>query len=291
MTDAFPGRAYDLSSLAAKKPPEPSVGAPDGVIVDVTESTFNSVVETSRTVPVVMLLYTQWESASTTLRTTLEKLAAEYGGRFVLARTDAEANPRIAEVFQAQRYPVVLAVLGGQPVPLFEGNYPEEQVKQLLEQVLMAAAQTGITGTVSADTEAKEPELPPHHAEGLAAIEAGDWDAAEAAYKAAISDNPQDVEAKAALEQVAWMRRMEGVDLGATIEAAQVGDVPSQLAAADAELATGQMMTAFSRLLGLVLEGGDGREPARKRLLEYFEMIGGAPEVTKARQLLAMYLN
>ena len=67
-------------------------------------------------------------------------------GRWLLARIDAEANPQIAQAFQAQSVPTVVAVLAGQPLPLFQGAYPRDQVRAVLDQVLAAAEANGITG-------------------------------------------------------------------------------------------------------------------------------------------------
>ena len=78
-------------------------------------------------------------------------------------------------------------------------------MRQILDQLLAVAAQNGITGTVppeAATGPEPEPELPPLHAAGLAAIETGDYVTAEAAYRQALKENPGDAEAKAALAQV-----------------------------------------------------------------------------------------
>lgn len=290
MTQPYTGGVVDLGAFSS----QPTAPAPEGVVIDVTDATFQAVVEQSRTVPIVVDLWATWCQPCRTLSPILEKLAAEFGGRFVLAKLDVDANPQVAAAFQVQSIPTVVAILNGQVVPLFQGAYPESQVRQVLEQLMQLAVQQGVTGTVAAgDPEAApaEPELPPHMAAGLDALEVGDFDAAEAAYKAQLKENPGDSEAKAALLQVGWMRRIDGVNPATVIAAARAGDLESQLAAADAELATGQMTAAFDRLIALVRAGGDFREPARARLVEYFEIAGpGIEEVAKARRDLATAL-
>ncbi|HHW82843.1 MAG TPA: tetratricopeptide repeat protein [Actinomycetales bacterium] len=295
MTQPIRG-AVDLSALKSAQT-APTTPAAGGVVVDVTDATFSQVVQQSTTVPVVVDLWAEWCQPCKTLGPILEKLAAEYGGRFLLAKVDVDANPQVASAFQVQSIPTVVALLAGQPVPLFQGAYPESQIRQVLDQLLQVAAQNGITGTVAptdanaAPEEPAEPELPPHHAAGLAAIEAGDYDTAEAEYTAAVKENPGDSEAKAALLQVAWMRRLQEIDdPAAAIANAVPGDLDSQLTAADAELASNNISAAFERLLTLVREGGDNREPARVRLVEYFDILGTAPEVTAARRALASAL-
>lgn len=291
MTQPISG-AVDLSALKTAAPSS-SASAAGGVIVDVTDATFAEVVQQSATVPVVIDLWAEWCQPCKTLGPILEKLATEYGGKFLLAKVDVDSNPQIAQAFQVQSIPTVVALLAGQPVPLFQGAYPESQIRQVLDQLLQVALQNGVTGTVTpaadddADAEPVEPELPPLHAVGLEAIEKGDFDAAETAYKAALKENPGDGEARVALLQVDWMRRLEGVDLAATIAAAKDGDLRTQLDAADAEVASGAMVAAFNRLLTLVRGGGDNQELARARLVEFFDIVGNTPEVSAARRELA----
>ena len=79
---------------------------------------------------------------------------------------------------------MVVALVGGQPVPLFTGAVPEQQVREVFAQLLQLAAQNGVTGSSQVDgarpqpadeAEAAEPALPPLHAEAFDAIEAGDY--------------------------------------------------------------------------------------------------------------------
>ena len=94
--------AVDLSSLAA---PPPAAGGettsvPDGVVVDATLSNFQEIVQRSVQVPVIMDLRSARSPASTELSTTMQTLAGEYGGKFLLARADVDAHPQIAQAFQ-----------------------------------------------------------------------------------------------------------------------------------------------------------------------------------------------
>ena len=51
----------------------------------------------------------------------LERLAAEYNGRFVLAKIDVDANQMLMQQFGIQGIPAVFAVVAGQALPLFQG--------------------------------------------------------------------------------------------------------------------------------------------------------------------------
>src|SRR5699024_1604789 len=94
--------------------------ASSGAIVDVSESTFQAeVVEKSNQVPVVVDLWADWCGPCKQLSPVLEKLANEGNGSWILAKIDVDQNQRIAQLFQAQSIPMVIAIAGGQPVDAF----------------------------------------------------------------------------------------------------------------------------------------------------------------------------
>jgi len=291
--------AIDLSSLGRPAAPPPGgQPAPDGVVVDVTEATFGDVVQRSVEVPVVVVLWAAWSEASTTLVADLVALATEFGGRFLLARVDADLNPQIAQAFGAQSVPAALAVLKGQPVPLFQGAASREDIRAVLVQLLEAAAANGVTGTVAVapvvqEEQPAEPPLPPLHQAAYDAIEVGDLVAAQAAFSQAITENPRDEEATAGLAQVELMQRTSTLD-PAVVQAAAAdeSDLDAQLAMADLELMSGQVAEGFDRVLGCVRRlSGPEKDTARLRLLSLFTVVGDADARTlAARRALASAL-
>ncbi|TDE95999.1 tetratricopeptide repeat protein [Occultella glacieicola] len=296
--------AVDLSALAGPPPGKqpaaaagPSGGG--GAVIDVTEATFNDVVQKSAQVPVVVALYQNAEANSDQLMPVLTELAGSYAGRFLLARVDVATSPRIAQAFQVQAVPSVLAVMKGQPLPLFQGAYPAEQIRQVLDELLRVAAENGVSGQVDASVEepaeAPEPELPPLIQAAYDAIEADDLDGAAAAFEQALKENPADAEAKAGLAQVNLLRRLNGVDAIGALNAARdaaAGDVPVQLTAADVEIGAGQLAAGFARIIGVIrVTAGQERDEARLRLLDLFLLApDDAPELLKARRDLAVAL-
>lgn len=305
--------AVDLSSLrnrpnpaAAAAPGAPAPGAPAlaDVVVDATDETFGQILEISRTVPVVVDLWAEWCGPCKQLSPIIEKVTRELGGRVLLAKVDVDANPQLAQSFRAQSIPMVVAVIAGQPVPMFTGAVPEEQVREVFAQLLQVAAQNGVSGTlsvgagagdVSDDAEpAEEPPLPPLHAEAFAAIENGDYAAAIRAYEKALAENPRDEDAIAGLGQVRLLDRVQGLDLQQARAAAAEAplDVSAQFAVADLDLAGGHVDDAFGRLLDLFAQlPSDDRAPVRERLVELFGLIGAAdPRVVTARNRLSSLL-
>src|SRR6516162_9724971 len=120
-------------------------GETSAFVIDVTEETFNTeVAARSRTTPVIVDLWADWCGPCKQLSPVLEKLANEADGAWVLAKIDVDANPRLAQAFQAQSIPMVVAVIGGQLVDAFLGAMPEAQVRQWISQVLAVAEKMGV---------------------------------------------------------------------------------------------------------------------------------------------------
>ncbi|NRD25576.1 tetratricopeptide repeat protein [Frigoribacterium sp. VKM Ac-2836] len=283
--------------------PAPAAGqvAVPGLVLDATDETFTQVLEISNTVPVIVDLWAEWCGPCKQLSPVLDKLVGEYAGRLLLVKVDVDANPQLTQAFQAQSIPAVAAVIGGRPVQLFVGALPEAQVRDVFEQVLELAAQNGVTGTAVVDgapvdeADEVEPEpLPPHHQDAYDAIDRGDYAAAITAYKTAIAQDPRDQLAVAGLAQVSLLERLQGASLADVRAAAAAAptDLDAQLDVADLDLSGGHIEDAFDRVL-TVFPSLDppGRDVARARLLEYFEIVGvDDPRVATARRRLAMLL-
>lgn len=291
--------AVDLSGLV-RRAAEPSRPAGDGtapssLVVETDDASFQSVLELSTRVPVIV------EFIAPGLSSALGPVVESYAGRLVLAVVDGSVNPQLAQAFQVREVPTVAAIIGGRPVSLFVGMPQDAEVRQVLDELLQLAAENGVTGTVpagepadeQAETEPEPEPLPPHHQEAFDAISAGDYPAAIAAYRQAITENPRDQLAVAGLAQVSLLERLAGTTAGDIRDAAAArpDDVDAQLAVADLDMSGGHLDDAFARLLELFARvAGDDRDRIRTRLVDYFEIAGDDPRVPAARVRLASLL-
>ena len=290
----------DAAAKAAQQPPGDDGGRATenhAAIVEATEANFQEVVEKSLQVPVVVDLWATWCEPCKQLSPALEKLAREYNGAFLLAKVDVDANPRIAQLFQVQSVPMVIAIAGGQPVDGFAGAQSEPQLRQWIDSLLnqLRDQLPGINAaeqTPGSEEPEEEPE-DPRFTRAEDALERGDFAEAEAAYQEILAGEPNNEQAKAALMQVRFTARAEQADPSAIDRAdANLDDIDAQLAAADAEVAIGKIDEGFNRLIQTVKRtSGDERNRVREHLVEIFDVFPeGDERVIKARRNLASAL-
>jgi len=297
--------AIDLGALAQSRKAQSVASdslanAPAGVVVDVNEEDFQQkVIDISKTVPVIVDLWAEWCGPCKQLSPLLEKLAAEYKGRFVLAKIDVDANPRLSQMFQVQSIPAVFAVIGESAGPLFQGAIPEAELRQVIEEVLRIAAEQGVNGTINTEVQEdvapviEEEQIDPRLEAAFNAIEKGDFVTANNSYKEMLNQNPADQVALAGLAQVGLLERASKLNPNDVLQkASDRKDFASQMDLADLELMKGNPGAGFAVLINAIkISSGEDRDKLRARLLELFIVVGDSdPEVIKARRDLASAL-
>ena len=295
----------DLGALAAARKQEAmgalaQMSAPAGWIIDVTDATFErDVLQRSAQVPIILDFWGAWSEPSVQLSPILAKLVVEYGGRLLLAKVAAEANPGMAQGFRVQAVPSVFALVAGQPVPLFEGAVPEAQIRVFFDKVLEAAAQAGVVGTVDGGpiSDAPAPVAPedapmdPRYLAIHDAIERGEFDLAGQAAKA-LAD-ARDPEGAGMVAYVAVRRRMldQPADVARAAFAAAPDDVAAMLAASDHDLFVHGAKPVYERLIAaLRVNFGEERVAIKDRLIEYFAIDGDTADMVAARKAMTAAL-
>lgn len=296
-----PGSLYGAVDLGARKQAleaqarreaAAASGGSAPTVVHVTSATFNSdVLERSLTAPVIIEATVPRAEQVKQFSGTLEKLAAEAGGAWTLARVDVESDPQMAQALRMRAVPTVYLAFQGQLMPLFEGPLPEAQLRQALSQVF---EQLGIKLPAPGQAAEAEPPADPDLLAAERAMEEGDLDAAAAAYERMLARSPSDETARIGLAGVGLIRRTQHLDQADVLRRAaeDTADVDLQTQAADLEMLNGKVDEAFERLVGVVRRTRDGdRDKARLHLLGLFDaMPSNDPSVLKARRALASAL-
>jgi putative thioredoxin len=279
-------------------------------IIDVTDQTFaTEVLERSNTVPVVVDFWAAWCGPCRMLGPTLEKLANEFAGGFILAKIDVDQNPNTARQFHVQGIPAVKAFRNGQVASEFTGALPEPQVRKFLEGLVPSEAdllaKQGYEWEVNhqpamaienyrAALEKKADHYPAKVALGRVLLGQGQVEEAKSILKSIPAGVPERATADALLATVEFQQFADGYtepELRAKITA-NPGDVVSRYALASLLTIEQRYIEALEEFLEVVRRDRSYNDDgARKAMLAIFTTIGEDEPVTKTfRQKLANVL-
>ena len=126
--------AVDLEALKHQVKAEPGQagGAPaaGGYVIDTTENTFQAMVQTSATFPILLFLWVPTDDRLFAMARALGDAVNKLNGQIQLSRIDIASNPSIAQAFQIQGAPALFALIGGRPMPILQGLPSDEELQQ-----------------------------------------------------------------------------------------------------------------------------------------------------------------
>ena len=271
------------------------------------------VIDASHRAPVLVDFWAEWCGPCRTLKPVLEKLADEYGGRFVLARLDSEQNPELASRYGVRSIPSVKAFVDGAVVKEFTGAQPEAQVRAFIDSLMPSAAEPLRLAAREARAQG-EPEVacsllvdaaqldPAHETVQLDLaeihIEMQNLDAARNILDArqhTTGDIARVRALQARLNLAAAGGSADPAALRTRIEA-NAGDLDARLRLARTLALALDYRPALEQLLEVVRRDRQWQdEAARKTMLDLFALLGGDPQyddlVREFRIRLARTLN
>ena len=211
----------------------------------------------------------------------LIEIANACDGKFLLARLNVDTAPGIVQALQLQAVPTVIALIGGQAAPLFQGVLPKDQVQAAIDQVLKAAVANGIVGR--AEPVGGEPHPParprpsrepdPRFAAADEALQRGDF-APRATSSTSCCRPTRRRRGPGRQGPGRAVRPRRHARPAGRAGAGRRPALQAQLDAADVEMISGDAEAAFARLIGGDQAAGDERNQVRVRLLELFETLG-----------------
>ena len=286
--------------------PAPENSPAPAVIKESDTANFMSdVIETSKSVPVLVDFWAPWCGPCKQLGPLLEKIVTEAGGKIHLVKVDIDANQQLAQQMRIQSIPAVFAFADGQPVDGFMGALPASELRTFIDKIisghggqaeqveqLLTAAEAALESEAADQAMAmfeQVLQLEPENGRAIAGmakahIAAGDLDGARELLAVIPPSLVNDAHVSGALAALTVAETpVDDGEIARLSEAvaANEADYQSRLDLSIALNAAGQEEAALDNLMWLIeKDRAWNDDAARKQLLLFFEAWGPTHELT-----------
>jgi len=281
-------------------------------IIDINQDQFlEKVVEKSKTTPVLVDFWAPWCGPCKQLTPVLEKLVKSKNGKIILAKVNVDENQGIAAQLKIQSIPTVYGFIDGRPIDAFQGAQPESQIEKMIDKLIEATPGNEIPKLLEeAESFFKDQKFDDalQIYENLISLDPGNPKCISGMLRCLMQLNRYQ-EASEILEsldkktiedqEIQKIKRLiENINSsseGKTVEELKLilssdpnnHDLRYELA--EKYFSQNQSAEAFQELLNIFSNNAKWNdEAARKKLLEYFDLLGFAdPNVIEARKKLS----
>ena len=106
-------------------------------IIDINQDQFiEEVVEKSKTTPVIVDFWAPWCGPCKQLTPILENLVNKKNGKVILAKVNVDENQGIAGQLNVQSIPTVYGFVDGKPIDAFQGAQPESKIEEMINKLI-----------------------------------------------------------------------------------------------------------------------------------------------------------
>ena len=280
-------------------------------VVDINQDQFvEEVVEKSKTIPVIVDFWAPWCGPCKQLTPILEKLVNKKNGKVILAKVNVDENQGIAGQLNIQSIPTVYGFVDGKPIDAFQGAQPESKIEIMIDKLIDATPGN---------------EMPKLIEEAESLFKDQKFEEAQKAYESLVGVDPGNPKIIVGLlrcltqlkknddarevmeslddetlknEEILKIKKLldgleddGGIDLG-ELKSQIINDPENtdlKFKLAEKYLSTNETEMGFNELLKIFEKKPKWNdEAAKKKLLEYFDLLGfNDPNVMEARKKLS----
>jgi len=280
-------------------------------VIDINQDQFvEEVIEKSKTTPVIVDFWAPWCGPCKQLTPILENLVNKKNGKVILAKINVDENQGIAGQLNIQSIPTVYGFVDGKPVDAFQGAQPESKIEIMIDKLIDLAPGNEVPKLLAeADTLFKDQKFEEAQTvyETLVGMDPGNPKVISGLLRCLVQLKKYD-DAKEMIEslddetlkneEIAKINKLiSTIDAGGSSDLEELKSVVNndpnnkdkRFELAKIYLSANETGLGFNELLIIFEQDSKwNEEAAKKKLLEYFDLLGfNDPNVLEARKKLS----